>query len=203
MNTLIDFLKTTVIGGFFILLPLLLFGILFDEILEAVVGLATPIADLFPADTFEELSAPVVVAVVLILLASFLLGLATKLPVARKFGAWVESNTIGRLPLYRAIKSLTSRFAALEEKGGFKPALVRGPGDQYDLAYLMEELGDGFAVVMLPRAPTPMIGTIRVVPLAQVERLEVSLGEFTAVISHWGVGSKSALGGADLGDGHR
>jgi uncharacterized membrane protein len=203
MNTLIDFLKTTVLGGFFILLPLLLFGILLDEMLEAVVGLATPIADLFPADTFEELSAPVVVAVVLILLASFLLGLATKLPVARKFGAWVESNTIGRLPLYRAIKSLTSRFAALEEKGGFKPALVRGPGDQYDLAYLMEELGDGFAVVMLPRAPTPMIGTIRVVPLAQVERLEVSLGEFTAVISHWGVGSKSALAGADLGDGHR
>ena len=38
---------------------------------------------------------------------------------------------------------------------------------------------------------------------AQVERLEVSLGEFTAVISHWGVGSKSALAGADLGDGHR
>jgi uncharacterized membrane protein len=201
MNTLIDFLKTTVIGGFFILLPLLLFGILFDEILEAVVGLATPIADLFPADTFEDLSEPAVVAAVLILLASFLLGLATKLAVARKFGAWVEANTIGRLPLYRAIKSLTSRFEALEDQGGFRPALVRGPGDQYDLAYLMEEVGGGYVSVMLPRAPTPMIGTIKLVPLAQVELLDVSLGEFTAVISHWGVGSKGALDGADFGGG--
>ena len=201
MNTLIDFLKTTVIGGFFILLPLLLFGILLEEILEAVVGLATPIADLFPADTFEEVPAPVVVAVVLILLASFLLGLATKLPVARKFGAWVEANTIGRLPLYRAIKGLTSRFEAMEEKGGFKPALVRGPGDQYDLAYLMEEVGGGYVSVMLPRAPTPMIGTIKLVPLDQVEILDVSLGEFTAIISHWGVGSKDALDGADFGGG--
>jgi uncharacterized membrane protein len=105
----------------------------------------------------------------------------------------VESNTIGRLPLYQAIKSLTSRFAAMQESGGFKPALIRGPNDQRELAYLMEDLGDGFATVMLPRAPTPMIGSIKLVPMTQVEVLDVSLGEFTAVISHWGVGAKELL----------
>jgi uncharacterized membrane protein len=189
MKKLLKFLKSTAVGGFFILFPMLLFGILLGEILEAVVGLATPIADLFPGDTFEDVQAPVVIAIILILLTSFLLGLAMRLAV----GDWVESNTIGRLPLYQAIKSLTSRFAAMQESGGFKPALIRGPNDQRELAYLMEDLGDGFATVMLPRAPTPMIGSIKLVPMTQVEVLDVSLGEFTAVISHWGVGAKELL----------
>ena len=193
MKALTEFLKSTAVGGFFILLPLLLFAILLGEVLEAVVALATPIADLFPEGTFENLRAPFVVAIVLILLASFLLGLGTRLATARRFGGWVEAKTIGRLPLYRAVKSLTSRFEALEQEGGFKPALVPGPNGQRELAYLMEDLGNGFAAVMIPRAPTPMVGSIKFVPTAQVEVLDVSLGELTAVISHWGVGSKALM----------
>lgn len=134
MKTLIEFLKSTLVGGFFILFPLLLFGLLLDEILGGVVGLATPIADLFPEGTLEYLQAPVVVAVALILLASVLLGLAARLPIGRQFGAWLESNTIGRLPLYRTIKSLTARFAAMEKSGRFEPALIRGPNDQREFA---------------------------------------------------------------------
>ncbi len=190
MKTLIEFLKSTLIGGFFILFPLLLFGMLLNEMLEAVVGLATPIADLFPEDTFENLQEPVIVAIALILLTSALLGLAARLPIGQQLGNWLESNTIGRLPLYRTIKSLTTRFASIEKSGRFEPALIRGTNDQREFAFLMEDLGDGFATVMIPRAPTPMVGTLKVVSLAQVEVLDVSLGEFTAVISHWGIGSK-------------
>jgi uncharacterized membrane protein len=58
----------------------------------------------------------------------------------------------------------------------------------------MEDLGDGFATLMVPRAPTPMVGPIKIVPIAQVEALDASLGELTAVIGHWGVGSKELMG---------
>ena len=193
MKFLTEFVKSTLVGGFFILLPLLLVAILLGEMLDVVVGLATPIADLFPEGTFEDVEAPVVVAVALILLASFVLGLAARLAFARRLGDWLERQTVGRLPLYQAIKSLTARFASLEEGGSFRPALVLGPNDQRELAFLMEELGNGFAAVMLPRAPTPMVGSIRVVPMAQVELLDVSLGDFTAAISHWGVGSRELI----------
>lgn len=193
MKTLIEFLKSTLIGGFFILLPLLLFGVLLNEILDAVIGLSTPIADLFPKDTFENLQAPLVVAITLILLASVLLGLAARLPIGQQLGNWLENNTIGRLLLYRTIKSLTTRFAAIEKSGRFEPALIRGPNGQREFAFLMEDLGDGFVTVMIPRAPTPMMGTLKIVSLAQVEVLDVSLSEFTAVISHWGVGAKQLM----------
>ena len=47
--------------------------------------------------------------------------------------------------------------------------------------------------VMLARAPTPMAGSIKVVPMSQIEVLDVSPGEFTAVISYWGLGSKELM----------
>jgi uncharacterized membrane protein len=129
----------------------------------------------------------------LIIFASILLGLAARLAIGRQLGDWLESNTIGRLPLYRTIKSLTARFAAVEKSGRFEPALIHGSNDQRDFAFLMEDLGDGYATVMFPRAPTPMVGSLKIVPLAQVEVLDVSLGDYTAVISHWGVGAKQLL----------
>jgi hypothetical protein len=39
-------------------MPFLLFILLLKEMVELVVGLATPIADLFPVDTFEDFQAP-------------------------------------------------------------------------------------------------------------------------------------------------
>lgn len=192
MKMIVEFIRATLIGGFFIVLPLLLIYILLGETLEAVIGLATPIADLFPAGTFEDTEEPVVLAVILILLASVVLGMATRLPLVHRFGGWLEDQTVGRLPLYQTIKSLTSRLASMDVDR-FKPALVHGPGGQRELAYLMEDLGDGYAAVMIPRAPTPMAGSVKLVPISQVEVLDVSLGELTTVITHWGVGTRALM----------
>lgn len=67
--------------------------------------------------------------------------------------------------------------------------MIHGPDDRREFTYLMEDIGDGYVTVMLPRAPTPMAGSIKLVPMSQVEVLEVSLSEPAAVITHWGVGS--------------
>ena len=198
MNALTAFLKTTLFGGFFILLPLLLFTLLMDELMEFVVALATPIADLFPEDTVEPMDEPLVLGVVLIVVVSMLLGLVARLEPLRQFGLWLEEQTIGRMPMYQAVKSVTSRFASMEEDGRFKPALLTGPHNERDLVFLVEELDDSQVVVMMPRAPTPLTGTIRVVPATQVQTLKVSLGDFTAVISHWGVGTKELIAKAGV-----
>jgi hypothetical protein len=58
MKNLLIFLKLTAQGGLLVLMPFLLFILLLKEMVELVVGLATPIADLFRVDTFEDLRAP-------------------------------------------------------------------------------------------------------------------------------------------------
>ena len=70
-----NFLKSSVLGGLFILLPLMLLWMGLKEIGGLLAVMAEPIADiladLFPQDYFENLTAPGVVAFFLILGASF------------------------------------------------------------------------------------------------------------------------------------
>ena len=66
MKNLLVFLKLTAQGGLLVLMPFLLFILLLKEMVELVLGLATPIAKLFPVDTFQDLKYPEILAVILI-----------------------------------------------------------------------------------------------------------------------------------------
>lgn len=57
----------------------------------------------------------------------------------------------------------------------------------------MERLDREFVAIMLPWAPTPMAGNIKIVPAHRVKLLELSLAEFTDIISRWGMGATALL----------
>ena len=79
-----NFTKTTLLGGLFVLLPLMLLWIGMKEIAGLLVAMATPIADMFPMEMFDDLAAPGVIATLLIIGTSFILGLAGR-------SAWLSS----------------------------------------------------------------------------------------------------------------
>ena len=112
MKKFTEFLKTTALGGLFVLLPVLLLYLVFAEVLEMVVALATPIADLFPKGTFDEATSPVIIALILIVGASFMIGLGLRSKAARRFGRSIENTVLDRLPMYTVLKSLTAGFRA-------------------------------------------------------------------------------------------
>ena len=96
MKNLMGFLKTSLIGGLFVLLPLMLFYLLVAQMVDLVVALATPIADLFPKGTFDEVEAPLLIALILIVGASFLFGLTLRSSILRNLGTWVERTVLGQ-----------------------------------------------------------------------------------------------------------
>jgi uncharacterized membrane protein len=122
MKQLLEFLKTTAMGGLFVLLPILLLYLLLSEALDLIVALATPIADLFPQGTFEKVEFPVIVGLILISGLSFLIGLGLRSVKGRRLGRWIERTVLGRLPAYKALKSLTTGFAEAGKDGAFKTA---------------------------------------------------------------------------------
>jgi uncharacterized membrane protein len=186
-----------------VLLPVLLVYLLFAEALEVVVGLATPIANLFPAGTFDQAKFPVVIALILIVGASFLIGLALRSKAGRRLGGWLEKATLCRLPGYNALKNLTRGFAGARQGGAFKPALLVSPGGERELAYVIEDHGDGQVTVLLPWSPTAFTGPLKIVDRGRVELLNVDLGEFTKVLSQWGVGVRDLLDKSDTSNGLR
>ena len=194
MRKIMSFIKTTALGGILVLLPLLLFYLMFVEILQLVVVLATPIANLFPKKVMENVNFPVLVALVLIFGVSFLLGLAVRLEAGRNLGGWIERNTLQKMPLYNTLKSLTASMVDIGESGLFRPALLVSPNGDREIAYLVEEHKDGLATVMLPWAPTPMAGTVKIVRRERLEMLDATFADATQVLSQWGVGVRDMVG---------
>ncbi len=203
MRQLIEFIKTTALGGLFVLLPVLLVYLLLAEALEVVVGLATPIANLFPAGTFDQAKFPVVIALILLVGASFLIGLALRSGAGRRLGGWLENATLCRLPGYNALKDLTKGFAGTRQGGAFRPALLFSPGGERELAYVIEDHGDGQVTVLVPWSPASFAGSLKIVDRDRVELLDIDLGEFTKVLSQWGVGVRELLDESETDSGLR
>jgi len=189
-----EFLKTTALGGLFVVLPVLLLYLLLGEMLDLVIGLATPIADLFPKGTFDNLTAPFPIAVILIVGVSFVIGLALRVEIGRSLGDWIERKVLGRLPVYSALKSLTKAFGEAGEGAAFRPAMLRCSEDVREVVYVVEDHGDGQLTILVPWAPTAFSGFVKVVGKDRVEMLDSNLGEASRVLSHWGVGVRGMLG---------
>ena len=193
MKNLLEFLKTTAMGGLFVLLPVLLLYLLLSEALDLIVALATPIADLFPEGTFEKLEFPVIVGLILILGVSFLIGLGMRSETGRRIGGWIERSVLGRLPAYKALKSLTTGFAEAGKDGAFKAAVLTSSDGEREIVYVIEDYGDGSLTVLVPWAPAAFAGSVKIVDRDRIKFLEANLGEVSRALGHWGVGVRELL----------
>lgn len=193
MKQLLEFLKTTALGGLFVLLPILLFYLLTAEALELIVALAGPIADLFPEGTFDKIKHPVAMGLILIVGVSFMIGLALRSENGRRLGRWIERTVLGRLPSYDALKNLTTGFAAVRKEGAFKTGVLTHPGGEREIVYIIEDHGNGQLTVLLPWAPTAFSGSVKVVGRDRIEVLDANLGDVLRVLSQWGVGVRDLL----------
>jgi len=194
MKQLMEFLKTTAMGGLFVLLPILLLYLLLGEALGLIVALATPIADLFPEGTFGKVEFPVILGLILILGVSFVIGIGLRAEIGRRMGGWIERTVLDRLPAYNALKSLTTGFAEAGKEGAFRAAvLISADGDR-ELAYVIEDDGEDHLTVLLPRAPAAFAGAVKIVDRKRVELLDANIGDVSKVLSHWGVGTSGLLG---------
>ena len=193
MKNILAFLKTTILGGLFVLLPVILLYLALAEVFDLMVVIATPIADLFFPGRFEETEFPVLIALALLVFLSFILGLIMLSNTGRWFGDWIERIILGRVPGYDAIKSLITGFSNSQHESAFKPALLKSPDGEKKFVYIVEDHGDGNCTIMQPWSPTPFAGSIKIVAKDRVEPLNISMGKLTEVLSQWGVGSKDIL----------
>lgn len=193
MKRVIDLLKAIALGGFGVLFPLLLFYILLVEILELVVAMASPITDAaFPPGYLEDVEFPIMVllAVVLILLVSLLIGAVMRSQLGNRLGDWIERNSLGRLPLYKAAKFLSRGITGTEH---FRPAVLKNSDTEWEIVYIIEDHGNGKLTVMLPWVPASIAGSVKIVSRDRVEMLNVNLGQASAVLSQWGVGVRDMM----------
>jgi len=188
-----NFLKNALVRGLVILIPLVILYVTFRELLEIMVGIATPIADLFPADTFSHESETEIIAILLIIGAAVFFGSLAAIKPARIAGSWFEGKTLNAIPMYRMLKSLISAMLNIEDEQSFKPAFFHASDGTREPVYMVEDGGKGLSVVMCPWSPTPFAGSIKVVQSDRVELLPVTLDEFSLALTHFGLGMSDVI----------
>ena len=188
-----EFLKTTTVAGLFVLLPVVLIAKVLGEVVRFAKKAAGPIIKLLPKQITTHPKFSVVFAVLVIILACLAAGLFMRLPIMRAIGRWIERHLLQPIPGYRAIKSLASGLSGSLEESAFKAAVLTSPDGGVELVYLIEDHRNGLATIMIPSAPNPMGGAIKIVPRERIQILNVRMSAVTRVLSQWGVGAQALL----------
>jgi uncharacterized membrane protein len=121
MKALAEFLKTTLIGGLLVVVPIYFTALLLAKALAGLVALLAPITSLLPDELhhFRGLA-----AIALLVLASFLLGLLARTAPGRWLVAAFERHVLERIPGYSLLRGVTRRVSGLGDDAMFQPVLV-------------------------------------------------------------------------------
>src|SRR5262245_21731722 len=191
-----NFLKATIAGGVLFLLPLVLVLIVLGHAMRLAGKVAQPISKLLP-EALVGVGVVTILAVVVLILVSFLAGLAARTNVGQRLMRWFENSLFGSIPQYQLVKSVAEGLAQVENAEGVKPALISIEGG-WQIGYLLEPLENGWVTVFLPQAPTPMSGNVMYLQVDRVRPLDIAMVKAMTIVKNIGVGSAAALRGADL-----
>ena len=186
MKTMIQFLKTTLIGGLVILLPLWVTVLLLLKAINGALAMLRPLARLLPQTVVHEN----IVAVGMLLLLSFVIGLLIRTRPGRSLRLWLARHFFERIPGFSLVRSMARQLAGDVTEQSFQPALVELE-DALVPAFIVEKHPDGQLTVFVSSSPTPMAGAIYILPPERVHPVDVPLHKAMVCISKWGTGASA------------
>jgi uncharacterized membrane protein len=185
----VDFVKNTVMTGFFVLLPVLLIVGLIGWGLAIIFGVLKPIMDLFAIKSAGGMISATLGGLILFAVGCFLTGFFVRLQIGKVTQDWVEGILLDKVPGYTMFKNLTQRLAG-KQGLEFAPALVDLYGtDAWAVGLIVEELEDGQLTVFVPVSPTPTVGQVYLMPESRVKKLDAKLVDVVNSLTQWGQGS--------------
>jgi len=190
MNKLKTLIKTSLLGGIVVVLPVTILLFLANWMFKIVTNLIQPLTNqIIRRSNFSEILADVIVIVV-ILAACFFVGIFVK----TKLGKWIyhslENNVLKVAPGYTLIKETVLQFIGNKKPPFSSVALVQVFGnDTLVTAFVTDTHEDGSYTVFVPTGPNPTSGNICHVEGKYVHRLDVKVEDAMRSIISCGAGS--------------
>jgi uncharacterized membrane protein len=185
---MIEFVKTTLMGGLLIILPLAVIVLLLLQATAAIQKVLQPIILLLP----EKVLLPKVIALLIVVGLCFLTGLILRTRIGQLIYQAGERRVLDRIPGYTLLRSLSRQIVGEGEGMTFAPALVEIE-DALVPAFLVEEHEDGSYTVFVPASPTPTVGSLYILQRERVHPVNVPFANAIKCVSKWGVGSGELL----------
>jgi uncharacterized membrane protein len=189
------FIKTAVIGGIFVLMPVVVVVVLVGKAFGMLGKLGAAVASKAPVG-LDHL--PVATGLTVVVLVGLCYGLG-RIVVPRhdlSKGTPVERAFLNRIPGYEIVRGIAMSLFGFEG-AKVKPALLRREEGVAEIVLAVEALPGDRHVVFMPECPVPMTGTLLVVDDRLLEFLPASSASVLKVFSGWGGGAAKALAVGD------
>jgi uncharacterized membrane protein len=194
MKSLAELIKTTLIGGLLVVLPIYLSVLLLAKTVGGLLSLLSPVTAAIPADArFRQ-----VIAILIMIAICLVVGLLVRTTLGRRVKTAFERSVLEKIPGYTLVRGLTKRVSGDQSDVAFRPALVELE-DALSPAFIIEELEDGRYTVLVPSVPTPAAGALFILPRERVHPVDVPFTQAVKVISKWGVGAGAMARGVSVG----
>ncbi len=172
MKNITSFIKTTLIGGFFFVVPIVLIFFIIDKALIFFRKLVTPISDLIPLDTIGGIALSRIIALFILLLVCFMAGLFTKTTKASQFIKLIEDKILSKIPGYSLLKGMSESAVGLESEY-LKEVVLVNIEEVWQIGFLMDKIDEELSAVFIPGAPNPMSGDVVFVKKERLKILDI------------------------------
>ena len=192
LRRLINFIKSTVVGGIFVLVPLVLLCVVLGQAATFAYEIIHPLIDWLPVRSVGTVSLAFVIAILVVVLICFLAGLLARTALSRWFVGSLEQVILTFVPGYGLMKSMGQGWVGIRGEEPHQPMLVRFD-DSEQIGFVMDTLADGRHVIFLPDVPTPWSGTLVFVPADRLTPLPFSTKETIEFLRQLGANSSKLL----------
>jgi uncharacterized membrane protein len=159
MRPIVQFVRTTVVGGLLFLAPIVVLIVILAKALDyAKTGLNAVVSH-FPAASNLTAGAATVVAVALIALVCFLAGLVARTVTAQRVVDALESSLLSKIPAYDYLKQESASALGVAEIAEHPVVFVPMEGG-WQLGVQTGTVSDGLVSVFVPGAPDPHSGSV-------------------------------------------
>src|SRR5262245_44113816 len=188
MKSIFEFVKTTLVGGLLVVLPVWLAVLLLIKSIGVLSLFFTPIMHELP----EGAKHPYLLSALVLVIGCFLVGLLIKTSLGRLSERAIRTHLLDRIPGYGVIRGMTTQLTQDDRATEFAPCLAEIE-EALVPAFIVERHPDGRMTVFVPSAPTPVAGSIYILTSERVHPVDVSLLKVMSCVSKWGSGSGELL----------
>ena len=192
MKTLTRFIRTTILGGVFFLIPIVVLIIILAKALEYANKILQALVAHISAASELSATAATALSILIVALVCFLAGLIARSMTAQRLVGGLEASVLSKVPAYEYLKQESASalgVATMTEQ----PVVLVETDVGWQVGVQMESSRGGFVTVFLPGAPNPHSGGVYFVPADRIRSAEVKLVGALNCMRRCGMGAPTLL----------
>jgi len=153
-----EFLTTTMIGGFLVLLPITIFIFLVQFVFRIVAKVIKPIAQFFSSVEMADFLANLL-AFIIVVAFCFAVGLLVRTRSGNTIIKYFNAQYLSKLPFYSTIQEIVQQIFGKKENS-FSQVVLVDVFDTLMTGFVTDEHPNGIYTVFVPTAPNPTNGFV-------------------------------------------